>query len=254
MNKKCPYCGFINFVGAEACRKCETVLTELPHESSAYDRPPVYRGGVSSDRQPYKTGSSFTLSRLVLCIAGLLTGSIFYVVAIRPHVVGFVLTDKCVWTEFRPAGTDLTVMMPSKPRKPDPGDLSQLQSWQRNLLDHAFQSEVEGQGVAGFTFFDFPEPQDMNKSEQLLNTAVDGTLTKTESTLISKRLITYYGMAGMEFECVPPPKTFGKPGRAYGKFFVNSNRLYTFFIVGVEDSELLAGKDKFLNPQLGWVR
>ena len=247
MNQKCPYCGFINFVEAEACRKCETVLKQLPDDSAFNDRT-TYRGGVSSNRQPYKTGGGFTLGKLVLCIAGLLAGSIFYVVAIRPHVLDL-FKEKCEWTEFRPDDTQFTVTMPGKPTKVNPRTLPELQP----VVQHSFTSEVTGQGAAAFVFFDFAEPRDMSKSEQMLNSVLDGALKNSESTLISKKLITYYGMAGLEFECVPPLKTFEKPARGYGKVFLNSNRIYELFIAGVEDSELLAGKDRFLNPQLAAV-
>jgi hypothetical protein len=248
MNKKCPYCGFINFADAEDCRKCETVLTELLDHPTFNDRP-TYRGGVSSNRQPYKTERSFTFNKLLICIAGMLFGASVYVMAIRPHVLAF-FTGSCDWTEFRPDGTNLTVTMPGPPSKADPGAAPPEA---RYVLGHTFASEVTGQGVAGFTYVDFPEPKDMSKSEQLLNTALDGSLTQTASTLVSKKMINYYGMPGLEFECVPPEKTFQKPARCYGKFFITSNRLYMLFIAGVEDSELLAGRDKFLNPRLGSV-
>jgi hypothetical protein len=86
-NKKCPNCGFINFVDAEACRKCETILSwSEESDQTSYNERPVYRGGVNSYRQPYQAKSAWTLGKVVACIAGLLFGGIFYTVAVRPIV------------------------------------------------------------------------------------------------------------------------------------------------------------------------
>lgn len=248
-NKKCPYCGFINFAQAEACRKCETFLTDLPEEAPDTG-PPVYRGGVSSSRQPYEAKTGFTLGKLVICIAGLLFGMAVYVLAIRPHLLDL-FTAKCEWTEYRLTGSDFTVTMPGKPHNIDPADLPPEA---RGLVEHSVVTEVRGQGEATFAFIDYSASEvDISKAEVLLDRAMNGALEKSKSRLISKTSVTVYGMPGIEFECEPPPGTFRKPGHAYGKLFINSNRLYMLFIAGVENSELLAGKDKFFSPKLGSV-
>ena len=247
-NKKCPYCGFINFLQAEACRKCETVLTDLPEERPD-NGPPVYRGGVSSNRQPYNAKSGLTAGRVFICVAGMLFGGIFYVLVIRPHLLDL-FTAKCEWTEYRLAGSDFTVTMPGKPSPVRPDDIPPEV---KALSGHIVISEVANQGVATFAFVDSPNQVDISKAEETLNRAVNGSLEKTKSRLISKTSVTVYGMPGVEFECEPPPDTFRKPGHAYGKYFINSSRLYMLFIAGTEGSEVLAGKDKFLNPKLGSV-
>ena len=122
------------------------------------------------------------------------------------------------------------------------------------MLDHFIMSEVRGQGVATFGYVDYTATMvDMRKADEVLDRVVNGSLEGSKSRLISKTSGTFYGMPTVELECEPPPNTFAKPGRAYGKYFVNSTRVYMLFITGVEGSELLAGRDKFLNPRLGTV-
>jgi hypothetical protein len=246
-NKKCPYCGFINFVDASECRKCETVLTELPDESAFVDRP-TYRGGVNSNRQAYQPNGGSKLKGVLIGIVGLAFGASVYAFAIRPHVLAL-FTANCEWTEYRHVGTDFTVTMPSKPSEIDP---TKAPPEARNMLEHFIMSEVRGQGSASFGYVDYTTTAvDISKAEELLNRAVNGSLEGSKSKLISKTSSTFYGMPSVEFECEPPPGTFPKPARAYGKYFVNSTRVYMLLITGVEGSELLAGKDKFLNPRLG---
>lgn len=72
-NKKCPYCSFINFVDAAECRKCQTVLTDLPDESTFIDRP-TYRGGVNFHHQPYPTKDGSRFKSFLIGIAGLALG------------------------------------------------------------------------------------------------------------------------------------------------------------------------------------
>ena len=66
MNKKCPNCGFINFVYAEACHKCETELSETSVRS-AYNYSTTYRGGVNANHQPYPTTGGFSLVKGLVC-------------------------------------------------------------------------------------------------------------------------------------------------------------------------------------------
>ena len=248
-NKKCPYCGFINFVDAAECRKCQTVLTELP-EAPAFNDRPTYRGGVTFNNQPYRTSGGSKLKRILIGIAGFAFGASIYVLAIRPHVLAL-FTAKCEWTEYRLPGSDFTVTMPGKPSQIDP---AAVPPEAKSLLEHSVVTQVSGQGEATFAFVDYSATQvDMSKAEELLNRAVDGALERSKSRLISKTSVKFYGMPAVEFECEPPPNTFRKPGHAYGKFFINSSRLYMLLIAGVEDSELLAGRDKFLSPRLGSV-
>lgn len=248
MNQKCPYCGFINFADAAECRKCGTFLKEVP-ESSALHSAPTYRGGVNSDRKPYKTERSSS-SKLLIAIVGLALGASVYGWFVRPHVLAFFARQaKCEWTEYRPEGVDFTLTMPNKPTKMAPITMP-LEDGSLSL--QRFACEVAGQGVAGFTLVDYTGPaRDMSKADELLNAEVDDFLRRSNSTLISKRMINYHGMAGVEFESTPPENLFPKPARNYSKFFITSTRFYGLFITGGENSEVLAGKDKFLNPH--WV-
>jgi len=242
-NKKCPYCGFINFVDAEVCRKCETNLMaeEESYQTSDNERP-VYRGGVNSYRQPYQAKSAWTLGKVVACIAGLLFGGVFYTVAVRPIVWGRGGVD---WIEYHPDSLPVTVMMPNVPTREEPV-LTPLPSGRVSL--HAFTSVVPGQGVAGFAYAEF-FGVDLSDTSQALDNGLNGLLTKSNSTLVSKTKINDDGMPGLEFEVTPPESAGIKNARGYGKLFISGDRLYLLFITASENTDLLAGKDKFLNAK-----
>ncbi|HEX5703868.1 MAG TPA: hypothetical protein VFX97_11755 [Pyrinomonadaceae bacterium] len=240
-NKKCHYCGFINFVSAEACRKCEAVLSETA-EQSAYDSAPTYRGGVNSYNQPYPAKSRFTLGKACACVLGLSVAVIIYTFGmgvIRGHA-------KVNWIEFRPDGQTFTIAMPNEPIR-EKMDLPPIPNGK--ISAHVFISEVQGQGVAGFCYADYSGVE-LSDTAYVLDGALNGLVTRSNSTLLSKNPTNYQGMPGLDFELTPPESAGVKNGRGFGRLLISGNRLYMFFITASEGSDLLAGKDKFLNPQI----
>jgi hypothetical protein len=241
-NKKCPYCGFINFVNAEACRKCETVLTSDEAQHAYYEAPPPYRGGVNSYNQPYTTKSSLTFGKAAVCVAGLVFGAIVYTFGmslIRGHL-------NVNWVEYHPDGLRMTVMMPNEPTREEPS-ITPVPGGSVSI--HSFTSVVPGQGVAVFAYADYLgiELEDTSKA---LDDGLNGLVTKSKSTLVSKTPITYQGMPGLDFEVAPPASAGVKNARAYGKLLLLYNRLYVIFITASENTDLLASKDRFLNPRM----
>jgi len=242
-NRKCPYCGFINFVTAESCRKCETYLLAKEEDlRSSHDQPAAYRGGVSSYRQPYPTKSGFTLGKALLSIAGLAFGAIIYTVGIG-LIRGYTPIN---WIAYHPDGPYITVMMPNQPTRHPPMSTTLPTG---SVSMHMFMSEVLGQGAVAFSYADY-SGVDLNDSSQVLDNSLNGLLTKSNSTLVSKNSIDYQGMPGLEFEVTPPASAGIKNGRCYGKILLSAsyNRLYLVMIAASENSNLLAGKDKVLNP------
>lgn len=244
MNKKCPNCGFINFVYAEACHKCETALSETPVRS-AYDYPATYRGGVNSHSQPYPTKSSFPFLKV---LAG--AGVVVIVLAIVGAVAigNLVRYRKVKWIEYRPDGLDFTVMMPSKPTRLEP-IVTPLATG--NMSNHRHVSGVAGQGTVMLCYVNYTGTLlEMEQAAEALDAELDSFLQRTNATLISKKSITYQGMPGLDFEISPPDNTGPKISRSYGKMFMTPSRFYFLSITATEDSDLFAGKDKFLNPKI----
>ena len=241
-NKKCPSCGFINFVQAEACRKCETNLTasEEGHQTS-YNERATY-GGANAYALPYPTKRGLSAGQVFACVGGLVLGAIVYNVG-----MGLIRGDaKVNWIEFHPDGQSITVMMPNEPKREEP---MQPTLPTGSVSMHAFISEVRGQGAAVFSYADY-SGVDMGDTSQALDGALNGMLNKSNSKLVSKAPINYQGMPGLEFEVTPPESAGIKNGRGYGKLLLSNNRLYIIFITASENTDLIAGKDRFLNPKL----
>lgn len=243
-NKKCPNCGFINFVDAEACRKCETSLISDEAQHAYYDAPPAYRGGVNSYNQPYPTKSGFTFGKVVACVAGLAVGAILYTMA-----VGLVRGRANVnWIEYHPDGLEMTIMMPDEPTRVEPVLTPTVGG---TMSNHTYASVVPRQGTVIFCFVDY---NGLHISDDIAARALDaelsGFVSRTHSTLISKNPITYQGMTGLEFELSPSEELGSKGARSYGKLFVSSSRLYFLSITAGSGTDLLASKDKFLNPKI----
>ncbi|MFY9620887.1 MAG: hypothetical protein WAM70_13570 [Pyrinomonadaceae bacterium] len=246
MNKKCPNCGFINFVYAEACHKCETVLSETTVRS-AYDYPATYRGGVNAPSQPYPTKGGFSVLERI----GLRGVGIIVLAIVGALVLGTIVRQRKVkWIEYRPDDLDFTVMMPSKPTRMEPV-LTPLPNG--HMSNHTFVTGVPGQGTAMLVYVDYTGAViESDRISEALDATMEEFLTVTKSTLVAKKSISYQAMRGLEFEVSPPAEGSSKVSRGYGKIFFNSNssRLFIFSITANEGSDLLAGKDKFLNPQI----
>jgi hypothetical protein len=242
-NKKCPYCGFINFVDAELCRKCETNLSasEDGYQSS-YNEPPTYRGGSNAYALPYPTKSGMSAGKVFACVGGLVFGAIIYTFGmglIRGHA-------KVSWVEYHPDGQNITVMMPNEPTREEP---EQTPLPMGSITIHSFTSVVSGQGAAIFGYADY-SGIDFEDTSKALDSGLNGLVTKSKSTLVSKTPINYQGMPGLEFEVTPPASAGINNGRGYGKLLLSNNRLYILFITASENTDLLAGKDQFLNPRM----
>jgi hypothetical protein len=242
MNKKCPSCGFINFVTDEHCKKCETFLPALDDpQASAYVH---YSAGQGYVAQPAQTKRGFSLLKTLVC----LSLGIVVLATLAGWKSGFLGFGHVSWTEYRPDNLGLTVMVPTEPTKIEPVTKPISLGFMTN---HTFVSEVRGQGSATFCVVDYDTPGDGLQGDALaggLDAELNDYVQRSKSTLISKNKITHAGMQGLEF--VTQPGDRAGAAKAFGKIFASGNRLYMFSITAAEGSDLFAGKDKFLNPRL----
>jgi hypothetical protein len=86
--------------------------------------------------------------------------------------------------------------------------------------------------------------------EKALDAELNDLLRRTNSTLVSKRSTTLGSFPGLEFEIRPPSNMSSRGEKSYGKMFIARNQLYFLSITATEGSELMRGKDRFLNPTL----
>ncbi len=238
-NKKCHDCGFINFVTAEECRKCEAVLTS-PGEQSSYDQPQTYRG-VNAYATPYPSRSGFPILKGFAIVVVVLA-----VFATAWWGVGFVRGGaKIQWSEYHPDGLPITVIMPNTPVRLEPvvtpipggGTISQ----------HQYTANVPDQGGVMFSFADVSgrliNREDMPRYSEA---ALQALLPQLNAALVSKSPIEFQGMQGLEFEI----KSLDDDERGYGKLFVSPTRMYVLIIAGHEGTNLMAGKEQFLTPKI----
>ena len=246
-NKKCSFCGFINFVSAETCKKCEAMLvsaSEAPQAGETYYGQPAQRyapGGVT----PYSSKSRFPILKVVAYVfAGLVVLS-----ALSGGGVALLKSrSKVSWREYHPDGSSATVIMPNEPSRHEP-IVTPLPVG--TMTNHSYVSIVIGQGTAMFCYVDYTGTVFNNElAAQALDAELNDFLKRTNSTLVSKKPITYQGMTGLEFEMTPSDNLGLRVHHGYGKLLLTINRLYFFSIIAAENSDLFSGKDKFLNPTI----
>jgi hypothetical protein len=245
-NIKCPNCGFINFVTAECCRKCETPL------SAAGSPEPVYSGqGAPFEAYPSpfqvtpaKSAGGIPILKICLCLFG---GLILISVIAGAGVVFLKRSSTVLWREFQPLQGSYKVMMPTEPRAQEP-IVTPLPTG--NMTNHIYTSAVIGQGLVMYCVVTYPADLDMQKvNDAMVEEELSKILAGNKSTLVSKKSILFAGSRGLEFEFEPHSGNLNKKrSKGFGKLFFKQNHEYLFMITASEGSALLAGKDKFLTP------
>ena len=244
-NKKCPNCGFINFVQAESCRKCETTLDGMgapqqPHAATEMPYANPYRPPST------KKGGGFPIFKVLLGAGALMVVSLVIVVVLG---VTFVMKSRLAWREFHPGEPGITVMMPNEPSVVDP---IVTPTQYGDIKNYVYTSLVPRQGMAAFTIVVFPfnfSTYDIS-SEKILEKEMESFLKRTNATLISKSSTNENGLSGLSFEFKPKDSRTSRVEKGFGKLLLGTNRLYVLALVAAEKSELLKGKDKFLNASI----
>jgi hypothetical protein len=246
-NKKCAYCGFINFMTAEVCRKCEAILTTSPEaeQHPGYYGQPAARYAPGSI-MPYQAPKN---SFPVLKVSAYVFVGVVVLAALSGGGMAFLKShSKVTWREYHPEGETMTVMMPNEPTRHEPVTTPLPTG---SMTNHSYVSVVTGQGTAMFCFVDYTGTEFTDDiTAQGLDAELNDFLRRTNSTLISKKSINYQGVAGVEFEIKPPDSLGPRMNRGFGKLLLDRSRLYFFSIVANEESNMFSERDKFLNPTL----
>jgi hypothetical protein len=225
------------FLGLVGMCVWAAVTESVPVAISSFIFPGLVGLMVAKRRFPILAGFLIVLS----CLAFL-----------APFLIASMLKPgKVAWQDFRPAQGVFTVKMPSPPIAGDPS-IEHVASY--TMTNHRYESPVRGQGSALYVVVDFSPALSTEKMsyEQMLDAELSEVVTRTSSTLISKRSMTVNEYPGLEFEMKPPENLGLSSPKMFGKIFMYSEHLYMMGITGSEGSALLAGKDDFLNPTLSY--
>lgn len=236
-NKKCHYCGFINFLTEEVCRKCEAVLSD-DQSAMTYAQPGQHYNFQNPYQQPRpKTGFPF----LKVCVIALVVMSAL----VTFYVIGHLKTAAITWREFRPSESEMTFIIPGEPKAYDPVVTPTMMG---SIKNNMYESVVAGQGSVALCVVQYPRTlPEGYLVDTVLNGELDGALKRTNSTLISKRNITVGGYSGLEFEVAPPSNLTPRIERGFGRLVQTPDRLYMLLILPKEGSTLFKDKDKFLS-------
>ena len=254
-NKRCPSCGFINFMSAAACRKCETSL-HLAGNSQPGVQPTLgspYGSGYGYQHRPQRK------SGVPVWVKACAAVGVLIVVAFVASVAGLVLFvkshSKLAWQEFQPGEPGLSVMMPGPPNAHDPVVTPAANGEIKNYI---YTSTVIGQGSATFYIVTFPNSFDRDKIQSdKVDEVLDGEMNNMfkgfDATLVSKSRFDEGEVKGLLFEFKPQGKLMPDDEVGYGKLYLTANRLYALTIVSRKNSELNRSREKFLKPTIPYL-
>lgn len=241
-NVRYPYCDFFNSMHNEFCNKCPKGLHVVYQPSQAFPNQtvgdsctypyPVHNNGKS--KEGALAGKVVALAVAVVLLVSVLMGG----VAVLKH------KSKTQWREFQPSGSRMVVMMPGEPKELQPvvRELSM-----GTMTNHIYSSSV-GSGKVTFCFVDFPLETKHISVENALEEELNNLMSKTNSTLITKRRIILKGYKGIEFEAKPTDDASSKVDKTFGRVYITGNQMYLLILSADDKSELRQNIDKFLNP------
>lgn len=172
---------------------------------------------------------------------------------LAPFIIAGLLKheQKVAWREFRPSHGLFSVNMPADPIAQNPVVMN-IQKY--TMTKNCYESTIARQGGVVYCVADFSPPISVEKVtyEKMLEAELDNLVGSSRSILASKQSTTVNGYPGLEFEMKPPENVALRSPKNFGKIFMNSDHYYFLMITASEGSELLAGKDGFLNPSLSY--
>ena len=230
-NVRCDGCGLVNWASAEVCKRCGAALgargrwaSEDSWQPSSYrDHSPRPVGGKSSG----SFGKLIVGVIVVMALAGTLYGGLpEYLSGPR-------------WREFTFAPGNFSVRMPAHPAVdtsslPPPGELP----WMRTSAK-LWRKEACFVNVADVPFLQVVGDAQL---EQVALQMAKGT----DSTVLSKRAVTFDGGRGIELEMKPPDKLM-TDGRAYCRIYLAGSRIYMLMLVGHENGRLVRERGQFFD-------
>lgn len=265
-SNRCVSCGFLNFAGASSCKRCKaefetaspTVGTmaplhyESPRESgyqsaaqwgqpayqSAYQRPLYFPGPIAALPRASKHGATNAVLWGLLALTILIAVGIAFV-----WKFGNSSPANYVWQEYSGRDNSYSVLMPgtameSVESRPSP--VGQL-DLKLAMVDKG------GNGAYMVGYADYPDNFRSFESDELLETASNGALSRSRSTLVNKKKITLDGYPGVEIEMLPPEGQVSGGGRAFSRIYWVAPRLYITFAGGPDSADINRSVKKFLD-------
>ncbi len=230
----CSSCGLINSPADPSCRRCGWPL--------GADAPAPYndsRRSHSTYAAPAKPSRSTMgiVGSIVIMLAASAAGRYAYTF-IRPSLFG----GTVAWQTVSPPGAKYDAKLPG----PMKAEQRALPTPIGNVTAYMYGSEVSGQGFAGVMNADYPIDNDLIVDDSaVLEGAVNGTITSTKSTLVSKRDVRLpEGYRGIEYELVPAKESGAEV--FVGRVYWVPPRIYVMILMGKRDSQLWKERDLFL--------
>lgn len=260
---KCPNCGFINFIHDEVCRKCSTGLHNAYHQpqsaQQSYQPQPVYAGAGGqyqnyghgyANPNPYQTSGYESETKSGAPVLKIVLGVVGGLILLSVLFGGAMLSrqSKVAWRDFSPSGAGITVKMPSEPKAQAP---IQTPTQMGTMTNRIYISSITGQGTVMFCHVEFPfTVTDFGEAKitEMLDAEMRNVLKSTNSTLISKKPMTFGGQPALEFDSKVPSNVSSPADKSTVRLYVATNKLYMLVFTAKEGSELMRGKDRFLNP------
>lgn len=221
------------FLGVVGMCVWVAVTKSVPFAIGSFIFPGLIGLLVAKRRMPVLAGFLILLSSVAMLAPFVIAGTL------RPAQVA--------WRDFRPAQGLFSVKMPSEPIARDP-IVGKIAAY--TMTRHPYESLIPGQRSTMYVVVDFSPALSIEgvSYDKMLEAELTALVTRTSSTLVSKRSVKVNGYSGLEFELRPPENLTLSSSKNFGKIFMNSEHLYLLGITASESSELLAGKDDFLNP------
>jgi len=272
---RCGNCSFLNFASASACKRCKAEFeiapaavgsstfggytaavsqpnyqpmpqwSQPPYQQAyqpAYQPPPPYFSTpIAPLPRASKNGATNAMLWTLLGIA--------FVIALGIGILwkfGKTAPVNYAWQEHSSQDMSYTVQMPARPVE----SVQDLHTPTGPLPMHVSMVSMGPQEAYMAAYIDYPENfknLSNDSNDTLLEGAVQGGLSNSHATLVSKKRIAIDGYPGVEIEMMIPDGEVRGGGRAFSRIYWVAPRVYILVGGGPDSKEVKQAATKFLD-------
>jgi hypothetical protein len=258
---RCSKCALVNFTSTEVCKRCgeplnaqagnetyaqpehfETQQTQSSYETVqgayGYTNQQNYYGAAQGYANVKKSRGAGATLLAVICLVALV-GIPWYLKS-RGGANEFASLS---WTEFKSEDGAFSVQMPGVPKK----NSMMLPAPTGTVNVNMYHVETGGQTAFVVGVIDYQSAAPNVPVDKLYDRAIESLTTRSQMTVLNRKVVTLNGRQGIEIE-VKPPASANKDGdKGVFRLYWVSPKVYMIGVGGPDSQEAAAARTKFLD-------
>jgi len=259
---RCGKCALVNFTSTEVCKRCgeplnaqpsdeayaqpahfETQQTQNSYETAqgayGYTNQQNYYGAAQGYPNAKKSRGAGATLLAVICLVALI-GIPWYLKSRGGAAKEFASLS---WREFKAEDGSFSIQMPGEVKK----NGFALPAPTGSVAVTMYHFETAGQTAFVVGVIDYQSAAPNVPVDKLYDKAIESLTTRSQMTVLNRKVVTLNGRQGIEIE-VKPPASANKDGdKGVFRLYWVSPKVYMIGVGGPDSQEAAAARTKFLD-------